>query len=239
MNPESSAYEKGLRIMTKASLFKGVSKEVLEKILVNLSLKSWQKGAVIFPEHNQKWFHIMTKGRLEVSKINVDTGREVTIFIYSDGDIFDLLSILQSQKHDVLYTVLEDMDCLVAPMSLAREWLFSYPELNKNFLPYLGKHLYELESMATDLALHDTTTRLVKLILRSTDKSSESNSYYPVKLIDNLSHEQIAKMIGSVRAVVNRSIQKLKREGMVSTKRNSIIVEDLEKLRETYSQHFN
>jgi len=239
MNPESSTFEKSLRIMTKSPIFKGVSKEVLEKILASLSLKSWQKNAVIFPEHNQEWFHIIAKGRLEVSKINVDTGREVTIFIYSEGDIFDLLSILQSRKHDVLYTVLEDMECLVAPMSLAREWLFSYPELNKNFLPYLGKHLYELESMATDLALHDTTTRLVKLILRSTDKSSERNSYYPVKLIDNLSHEQIAKMIGSVRSVVNRSIQKLKREGMVSTKRNSIIVEDLEKLRETYSQHFN
>jgi len=239
MKPESTYYGKSLTVLANSPIFKGVNDETLGKILANLSRKTWQKNAVIFPEHNQNWFHVITKGRLEVSKINADSGREVTIFIYSEGDIFDLLSILQSQKHDVLYTVLEDLECLVAPMSIARDWLFKYPELNKNFLPYVGKHLYELESMTTDLALHDTTARLVKLILRSTDASSEKDSYYPVKLIDNLSHEQIAKMIGSVRAVVNRSIQKLKREGIVSTKRNSIIVEDLEKLKENYSHHFN
>lgn len=239
MRPESPFYEKSLNSLANSPVFRDLDRPTLENILAECSLKTWPKSAVIFPEHNQEWFHFIIKGRLEVSKINVDSGREVTIFMCNKGDVFDLLAILQNKKHDVLSTVLEDLECLVAPMPVAREWLIKYPELNKNFLPYVGKHLYELESMTSDLALYDTTARLVKLILRSTEKKSKSNQHYPVKLIDNLSHEQIAKMIGSVRVVVNRSIQKLKQEGIVSTKRNAIIIEDLEKLKENYSHHFN
>lgn len=51
-----------------------------------------------------------------------------------------------------------------------------------------------------------------------------------MKLINDLSHDMIAKMIGSVRAVVNRSMQKLKADEVLETTRKEKRVKNLSEL---------
>jgi hypothetical protein len=51
-------------------------------------------------------------------------------------------------------------------------------------------------------------------------------------LINTLSDEAMARMIGSVRVVVNRHIQDFIKMGLISTTRGELVVRDLEKLRE-------
>jgi len=76
--------------------------------------------------------------------------------------------------------------------------------------------MHLLENSATDLALYDTITRLARLILRYVDdKSSQQEQEYSVKLINDLSYEALAQMIGSVRKVVNLNIQELKNRGLL------------------------
>jgi len=81
--------------------------------------------------------------------------------------------------------------------------------VNRTLLPYLGKQIRDLEELASDLSLHDTATRLAKLILRHLDH--ESQQQQELKLINDLSNEELASMIGSVRVVVNRHLIKLKK----------------------------
>ncbi|OQX58508.1 MAG: hypothetical protein B5M52_05360, partial [Helicobacteraceae bacterium 4484_230] len=55
---------------------------------------------------------------------------------------------------------------------------------------------------------------------------------YAVKLINDLSHEALAQMIGSVRKVVNLNIQELKKEGIIDASRGNLSVKDLQALLE-------
>ena len=126
---------------------------------------------------------------------------------------------------------MDDLEVLVAPIEVAREWLYTHPGFNKALLPYLGKQLRYFEESASDLVLYDTWTRLVKLILRNTD--SQTGKLY---LINDLSHEQIAKMIGSVRNVVNRHIQDLKNSQLLSVKRKSLEINNIQKLLEEFNK---
>ena len=57
-----------------------------------------------------------------------------------------------------------------------------------------------------------------------------------LSLINNLSHEQIAKMIGSVRNVVNRHIQDLKNSQLLSVKRKSLEINNIQKLLEEFNR---
>ena len=88
-----------------------------------------------------------------------------------------------------------------------------------------------LEAFSESLVFHDTTTRLAKLILKHVHKCKEnSDEHYPVKLINNLSHEALAEMIGSVRSVVSTQMHKLKDEGAIVSKRGHLAVKNLDKL---------
>lgn len=49
-------------------------------------------------------------------------------------------------------------------------------------------------------------------------------------LIQDLSHEEIASMIGTVRKVLNRNIQKLKHDGIIDIKRKNIEIQDMQQL---------
>ena len=92
----------------------------------------------------------------------------------------------------------------------------------------MAKQLRGVEALAIDLSLYDIYDRLVHLFVRYLDRSDPTNPKF--KLIDNLSHEEIASMVGSVRKVVNRALQKLKKEGIVDISRKKLKLQSLQKL---------
>lgn len=102
-------------------------------------------------------------------------------------------------------------------------------------LPYLGGMMRQLESFSESLVFDDTATRLAKLILKHTDAGSEENKHSPVHLINRISHETMAEMIGSVRSVVTTQLNRMREEGLILSKRGKLLVKELEHLKERYN----
>ncbi len=98
----------------------------------------------------------------------------------------------------------------------------------------------DLEAFGESLVFHDTLTRLAKLILRHVPHyHADHHDHIPVQLLNNLTHESLAELIGSVRSVVSTQLHKLKEEGALISNRGHLAVADLEKLFETLKQHNN
>lgn len=231
MQEGSPYYDKSLEVMRDSLLFKDVEESFLRETLSWFELIELKKGTVIYPEEALKWMYMPIEGRVKTSQVNPETGKEYIIALLSPGDIFDIIALMEKQENSVILEAMDDVRSLRVDADAAREWLDDHPEFNKNFLPYLGKRMRYIEQNASDLALHDTTTRLSKLILRNIDeKDANDKNDLPVSLINDLSHENIAKMIGSVRAVVNRSIQKLKNDKVIETTRKEKRVKNLKEL---------
>ena len=103
-----------------------------------------------------------------------------------------------------------------------------HEDFNRAFLGYLGRQMRTLADLAGDLALHDTETRLARLIVRHLEGSGDG--HLDIRLINDLPHAAIAGMIGSVRAVVNRQLQHWREKGIVTLDRGHIHIEKLESL---------
>ena len=110
----------------------------------------------------------------------------------------------------------------------AREFICKYPECSRAFLPYLGEMMRQLEEFGYSLVFHDTATRLANLILKHAYPNKENK--HTVKLINDLSHESLAELIGSVRTVITTQLKKLKEEEIILQKRGEIAIKNLEKL---------
>ena len=96
------------------------------------------------------------------------------------------------------------------------------PSLNKNILLYLGKRMLFLEKSVTDMSLHNTIVRLSKLLLNNINKQS-----HKLELINNLSNDEIASLIGTTRAVVNRHLQELKKCGAIDINHKQIDIKNI------------
>ncbi|NPA73388.1 MAG: Crp/Fnr family transcriptional regulator [Epsilonproteobacteria bacterium] len=189
-------------------------------------MKFFQKGQFAMDYDDiLDYFYIVINGSIKVFTYSPEKDKEQTFYILQSKDMFDVLTVLDGQPHEVYTKALEHTEVLELPIDKVREWLMTNPAFNKAFFPYIAKRMREIEELATDLSLHDTSTRLMKLLLKNIDKTVKN-----IPLIHNLSHEDIASMIGSVRQVVNRQLQELKKEGIIDIKRKKIAVNDLNKL---------
>jgi len=232
MRKDSSYYLSSIKVLQSAALFHGVDKHMMEDILGYFTPMTLPKKSIIQPRQTKESFFVIISGRVKVSRINPDTGREYIIFLLEGGDAFDIISLLDGSEHEVVIEAINELQLLKTSVTTARDWLELHPEFNKNFLPYLGGRMRLLEDSGVDLALYDTMTRLAKLILRHVDHNvvSIENDAYPLKLINDLSHEVLAQMIGSVRKVVNLNIQELKKEGVIASARGKLSIKNLQKL---------
>lgn len=215
-------------VLRNSDLFNGVSDTLLGDMLVRFQHESWPRGRALPAEEVRDRFHVVISGRLQVIQINEETGRMVTLFLLVPGDAFDLLQLLTNKPCEGIFQARDDLDLLTLPIDEARDWISTHPEINRGFLPYLGQQMRGLAELASDLALHDTETRLAHLIMRHLDKRGGKHPH--LKFIDDLSHEVLAEMIGSVRAVVNRQLQHWRKQGIVSLDHGHIQVEKLQAL---------
>ncbi len=229
MTKESALYTKAYEVLQRSTLFGTLPSEVLEDILFECTEEYWHKAETLDPEIGTKYLYIIITGRLKVTHVDAETGRSLALFLKGEGDIFDIFSLLDGKEHVVFPVAMDNMNVLRIPLPRAREWIFEHPEFNQSFLPYLGEKMRELEAFGTSLVFHDVTTRLARLILKHTHPKSIAE-HHPVHLINNLSHESLAELIGSVRSVVNTQMQKLKEGGVIVSKRGHMTVASLDKL---------
>ncbi len=237
MKAESPFFKESIQCLIKSSFFSGLAPSVVEEMVNRCRRETWKRRRQLPMEETWQRFHILLSGRVRLSRSNPETGRMITLFLLGPGDPFCIFSLLDGKPHDVMLETLDDVSLLSLPMEEARQWLNDHPEFNRTLLPYLGEQMCTLAGLAADLALHNTETRLARLILRHVNTpATVQHEHISPRLINNLSNESLAEMIGSVRVVVNRQLQHWKQEGIVDSHRGYLMVEKLNDLAQRAEQ---
>lgn len=175
-------------------------------------------------EETLEYFYIILSGKIKVYQINLKNAKEQTIYLMGRGDMYDAVTLLDGQTHEVVVDVLEGGDTLRIPIGKAREWMYDYPEFGEIVLKFISSQMRKIEELATDLTLFDTQERLIKLIIQNMNSDGEGS------MLDGLSHTELAKLIGTVRHVVDRHIKQLKEDGVLKKENKKISLVDEEKL---------
>lgn len=208
-------------------IFSNMHKTFFATIKKDGRIKEFIKGSYpIGPEDTLKYFYIILEGRLKISQINLQNAKEQTIQILSTGDMFDIIPLLDNRPYEVLAYAIDSCKAIEVKTKTIKELIFTNPEFNRLFMPYIAKNLRDLENLALELSLFDTSTRLIRLFLRNLDKENRGK----LKLIHDLPHEEIASLIGTVRHVVNRHIQQLKKDGILNVERKKVTIKNIQKL---------
>ncbi|SFV66558.1 transcriptional regulator, Crp/Fnr family [hydrothermal vent metagenome] len=194
----------------------------------------YAKGASpFFPDDFLKYFYIVVEGRIKTYQINFQNAKEQTLFIYKRGDMFDVLTLLDNQAHEVAYEVLENAKVLRLPIQRVRYWLENDTTFNKKFFPYLAAQMRHTEELASDLALYDTRERLINLLI----DNMNPKKHFKYNILQNLSNSEIAKLLGTVRHVIERTLKELKADELIETSRRNIKIKNFQKLLERSSHY--
>ena len=211
-------------VLRSNMLFKDVSRESINRLL-KIST------AEFLPKHSNHIdgdrvlfkFHIIISGKLKIYNVNSEKNRQFILFILKENEVFDTISLLDGIKHHMYYETLEDTEVLSIPVFKMRKWIGDNPNFNSALQKYVFKQMRLLETYTIDIALENVATRLAKLLMRHLNTSTNE-----IEFINDLSHDELARLIGTTRAVLNRHIQDFKELGVLKVRRKNIKITDLE-----------
>ena len=190
---------------------------------------TFKKGETLFTgDELSRYFYVIQDGKIKTYQLNLNNAKEQTIFILRAGDMFDTITLLDGEVHDVMYEAMEETTAFEMPIENVRYMIEHNPEFNKKFFPYLAKQMRHMEELVTDISLYSTEERLIKLLLQNLDPTN----LLKYKLLQGLSHTEIANLIGTVRHVVERHLKKLKKDGLLESKNKTLQIADANKLLE-------
>jgi CRP/FNR family cyclic AMP-dependent transcriptional regulator len=231
---------KSMVALTQASpLFSGIDRNTLKEMTGILVRETWPKGCDIQGTLDPiQRFRIIVRGRVKITRSNSDNGREVTLWLQGPGDAFDIINLLDDEAHPICAWGLDEVETLAAPVSIFREWLAQSVQFRTVMNRYIARQLSALTELTTDIALHDTMTRMAHLLLRHFGENRQRGTRQ-LNLIRDLPQEEIASLIGSVRVVVSRLLAQLKKLAIVELRPGAIRVLDLERLLRVAESHMD
>ena len=228
--------DKIIHNLKKTFFFQEMDDVFFEMAAPHFQQKKLQKSATIDSEETLKYFYVIVEGNLKASYDNPENARSITPFLLGEYEVFDIVPVVDKKENMIDYIALDSCMLLKIEAHYIRLWIEKYPQLNTNLLQCLAKKFREMEEFSRSMVFYDTKTRLANLILKHAIKEEKNISS---KITNKFSHETLSQMIGSVRSIVTRDLQELKKEGILLDERATIIVKDLEKLKKRYAKYID
>ncbi len=189
------------------------------------SLLCYRKGTNIHSGENECVGLMLVKsGELRVYMLS-EEGREITLYRLREGDVCVLSAscVLSTITFDVHVDAEQDSEVLLVHAS-------AFQELSRQNV-YVEKFSYQL---ATE-RFSDVMWTMQQVLFMSFDKRLAIFLWDEINKTEedtiHLTHEQIAKYVGTAREVVTRMLKYFSEEGIVSLSRGGITVLDKKKLR--------
>ena len=202
-----------------------LSREEREQILRGYTLVSYDRGRQIHRSDTDcKGAILVLSGLLRVYILS-DGGREVTLFRIHAGEncVLSASCLLDSIQFDVLIEAAEAVRAAVIPVSVLR------PIMENN--PYVGLYLYK---QATE-RFSDVMWMMQQILFMGADRRVAIFLWDEMarrnQTVLPMTHDEIARNIGSAREVVSKVMKYLSEEGAVVLKRGAVEIVDKEALK--------
>jgi CRP-like cAMP-binding protein len=166
-------------------------------------------------------------GKIKIYQIDFKTSKEQILYMLTRGDMFDVVSLLDAQPNEYISEVLEDATIIQFPLKDVKDMILKDDKFRQYFYSYLANQLKSMENLAVSLSFYDVFQRVLQLFAKFAETKDNKTD---LVVINNLKHEDIASMVGSVRKVVNRTLQKLKNDGIIDISRKNIHIKNFQKL---------
>ena len=220
MNLGLEKYRYYLECCLNNPIFRNVPDASIQELVQLSGHKHCEESTCILdPHRTAHHFFIIIRGKIKAYVYDVKSDRKLTLCLLSKNELFDLNALIGTSKPTLYYETLEATEMLYLPLTTMKEWLAKNPCLQPSLIDLLANQLKTLQELVTNIVMDDIGTRLAKLLYAHMVQETGK-----VRLINNISHDEIAAMIGTTRTVVNRQIQIFKSKGIIEVKRKHIQV---------------
>ena len=196
-----------------------------ELLCANTALKTYKKGELLHDGNDCTGVFIVKEGSLRVSMVS-DGGKEITLYRLFEGDICMLSAscVMQAITFDVFVEAQEDTQCVLISGPVFAQVSNRCDKMKIFSLETAVSRFSDVMWVIQQVLFMSVDKRLAIFLMDEIAKTGASTI--------KMTHEQIAKNMGSAREVVSRMLKYFSSQGIVELSRGGITVIDKDKLRE-------
>ena len=197
--------------------WRDLSKEDREYLLDNSGAITYLSGTTIHDGTECTGVILIKRGSLRVYMLSED-GRELTLYRLFDGDLCMMSAscVLESITYDVYVCAEENSECYQITGPAFSYLASKYPYMKIFALEATASRFSDVMYAVEQMFFMTIEKRLAIFLL---DELSKTGS-----MEIKITHEQIAKYIGSAREVVSRTLKSFAAKGIVSLSRGGITI---------------
>lgn len=195
-------------------------------LLDNTTSIQYEKGSHLFSASQDcLGILIITEGELR-SYILSEDGRDVTLYRLLPGDVCILSAtcLLRDITFDVQIDAEKDTRCLLLSASVFAELQNANVYVENFALRQAASRFSQVMGAMEQMLFMRFDRRLALFLLDESQKNQN--------LQIDLTHEQIAKYIGSAREVVSRTLKQFEKQGLVTLHRGGLTLQDPQRLQQ-------
>lgn len=186
----------------------------------------FRKGSPVFRAGSTgEHVYILTDGRVKVYALS-PLGRAVILWFCLPGEIFGLAEMARGGERIVYAEACTDVEVLVIPRERFRAFLEGDAATAMLVVDMLSCRLRGLTDTVLNLIADDVSTRVVKLLVRLSQRYGVPVDNGGRQLDIPLTHQEMADMIGTTRQSVSGVINDLKQQGLLTVSEHRIRLRD-------------
>jgi CRP/FNR family cyclic AMP-dependent transcriptional regulator len=209
---------------SSAGLGSLLPQEAWEALLASAAVRRFEAGEVLMRQGEPgSYVFLLVAGRVKVARVDAN-GNEFLLAVRGAADIVGELAVLGGQMRSATVTAL--VPCIAYVLSAAAFLrIIRERRIEQILLRYLIARQRESDDARAELAGLNATQRVVRVMLRFASVAGGDQPDI------GLSQEELAAAAGLSRASVAAVLATLRRRGLVVTRRRSLVICDLAKLR--------
>lgn len=172
---------------------------------------------------------LIDSGWVKIYRLSTD-GRRVTVgSIRSPGEMMGLAETLIGGERACFAGAISNVSMVIIRKNKFEELLAIHPALGLKVAKLLGARMREAEGIIHEMVCWQAPGRLALMLLKMGDRCGEE-SKSGIKIGLQLTHEELANMVGTSRQTVTSLLNTFKMERSISYERSGISILDPDKL---------
>lgn len=189
--------------------------------------ETFSKKHFLYTENKRpRYLYYLKKGKVKTFKEN-EEGKAYITHLYTDGDFFGHLALLEDKVYDDNAEVLEESEVILIPKDEFTKGVCNDLAIAGKFIRLITRNVKDQEERLLNLAYSSLRKRIAKALVNI---HSKLNVYHTNEHVIEVSRDDIARYVGTATESLIRTLSDFKAEKLVEIVDGKIKIVNIEKL---------
>ena len=211
-------------LLNNVGIFRSLSPSDRDLLGTILRPRSFTPNEIIFMQGDEgEYLYIIQRGRIKIC-INDSDGNEIIFAFLADGDILGEMAILDGKPRSATAVAVENTETFYIDRREFIDFLNSSPGVCIEIIGILCNRLRDADKHLEEISVIDVGGRLARKLLEMSVPSADKGLFGEPNFACYMSQEELAKVVGASRVMVNKLLNSFADLGFISIARKQLTI---------------